>query len=83
VLRRGSIVNKQKVLIEALKSELASIRVEKAKLSQREDAIVKTIATYSSTEMPAVRATREMNTVDMARTVIRNAGRPMKSKRRQ
>ena len=66
-------MNSQKALIEALESELVSIREEKAKLSQREAAIQRTIATYAGAEVPAVRATREMNTVDMARTVIRNA----------
>lgn len=75
-------VNSQKVLIEALERELASIREQKAKLSQREAAIVKTLSTYTGTGQAVIRATREMNTVDMARTVIRNAGRPMKSKGR-
>jgi hypothetical protein len=72
----------KKTLIEALESELASIRVEKANLCHREATIVKTLGAYTGN--PAViRTTREMNTVDMARTVIRNAGRPMKSKRQR
>lgn len=73
-------MNNQAVLIEALERELASIRQEKAKLSQREAAIQRTIAAYTGGEAPVIRATKEMNTVDMARTVIRNAGRPMKPK---
>lgn len=75
-------VNTQKTLIDALENELVSIREQKAKLSQREAAIVKTLSTYTGTGQAVIRATREMNTVDMARTVIRNAGRPMKSKGR-
>ena len=71
---RGSPVNSQEVLIGALENELVSIRSEKAKLSVRESVILKTLSTYSTGGTPAqIRATREMNTVDMARTVIRNA----------
>ena len=71
---RGSRVNSEKVLIEALESELVSIRKEKAKLSIREAAIQKALAAYDTVNIPSqIRATREMNTVDMARTVIRNA----------
>jgi hypothetical protein len=67
-------VNKNKqTLIEALEKELASIASEKASLSQREAAIRKTLNAYTG-NIPVIRATREMNTVDMARTVIRNAG---------
>jgi len=71
---RGSGVNSEKVLIDTLENELASIRGEMARLSVKEAAIKRTIATYTGSETPVIRATREMNTVDMARTVIRNAG---------
>lgn len=63
-------MNNQSKLIEALENELVSIREEKAKLSQREAAVQKTLSAYTGTEVPTVRATREMNTVDMARTLI-------------
>jgi hypothetical protein len=63
-------VNSKQALIQAL--EKASIREEKAKLSQREAAITKTLSAYTGGEAPVIRATREMNTVDMARTVITN-----------
>lgn len=63
-------MNNQSKLIEALENELVSIREEKAKLSQREAAVQKTLAAYTGTEVPAVRATREMNTVQTARTLI-------------
>ena len=70
----GSGVNTtKKSLIQALEKELASIREEKSRLSQREAAIVKTLNAYTGNPTAAIRATREMNTVDMARTVIRNA----------
>lgn len=70
---RGKRVHSQQKLIDALEMELASIRQEKAKLSQREAAIQRTLAAYTGGEVPAIRATKEMNTVDMPRTVIRNA----------
>jgi hypothetical protein len=63
----------KKTLIEALEKELAELRDEKAVLSQREAAILKTLSAYTGGEAPVIRATREMNTVDMAPTVIRNA----------
>ena len=68
-------MNSESVLIEALENELVSIRREKAKLSVRESVIIKTLSAYNNgTGVSAqIRATREMNTVDMARTVIRNA----------
>ena len=66
-------MNSKQTLIEALEKELASIREEKASLSQREAVIQRTLGMYSGTEAPVIRATKEMNTVDMARTVIRNA----------
>lgn len=68
------LVNNKQDLIEALEKELSSIREEKAHLSMREGVIVKTLSAYTGTQIPLIRATREMNTVDMARTVIRNAG---------
>ena len=55
----------------ALEKELASIQEEKAKLMRREAAIPKTLNAYNPGRV-VVRATRELNTVDMARTVIRN-----------
>ena len=61
----------KKVLIQALEKELASIQEEKAKLMRREAAITKTLNAYNPGRV-VVRATRELNTVDMARTVIRN-----------
>ena len=69
-------MSSEEVLIKALENELASIRQEKAKLSMRESVIIKTLSAYNTgSGMSApLRATREMNTVDMARTVIRNAG---------
>lgn len=68
-------MNSESVLIEALENELASIRREKAKLSVRESVILKTLSAYNNGAgvSAQIRATREMNTVDMARTVIRNA----------
>jgi cob(I)alamin adenosyltransferase len=69
--------------MEALENEMTSIHTQMATLSQREAAIRKTMTTYTGAEPPVIRATKEMNTVDMARTVIRNAGRPMKSKERR
>jgi hypothetical protein len=76
-------VNKnEKTLIEALEKELVSIREEKTRLSQKEAAIQKTLSTYTGATA-VIRATTELNTVDMARTVIRNAGRAMKRKGRQ
>jgi hypothetical protein len=67
-------VNSQKTLIEALENELVSIREEKTILSRREVVIQKALAAYTGSNAPVVRATKEMNTIDMARTVIRNAG---------
>ena len=67
-------MSSQEVLIEALENELVSIRAEKAKLSLRETAILKALSAYGTSGVPSqIRATREMNTIDMARTVIRNA----------
>lgn len=63
-------MNSQSKLIEALENELVSIREQKAKLSAQEAAIERTIATYTGGGRVEIRATREMNTVDMARTVI-------------
>jgi len=63
----------KKDIVVALEKELTELREEKTVLAQREAAILKALSAYTGGGVPVVRATREMNTVDMARTVIRNA----------
>jgi cob(I)alamin adenosyltransferase len=75
-------VQKEKVIVQTLESELEEIQQELGRLSAKQRAIQKVLRTYSSDHTSSTpHATPEINTVDMARTVIRNAGRPMKSKR--
>ena len=69
---------------QALDSELSAIEKSVGPLVERREAIYRLFAAYDESDRQSitrttVKATSELNTIDMARTVIRNAGRPLKA----
>lgn len=66
---------------QVLESELAAIEKDVGPLTERREAIYRLFAAYDtdsqSRTRTTVKASPELNTMDMARTVIRNAGRPL------
>jgi hypothetical protein len=68
---------------QALDSELSAIEKSVGPLVERREAIFRLFAAYDDsgnqpTTRTTVKASPELNTLDMARTVIRNARRPLK-----